>query len=362
MKEYNNIGEFVKNKLDGYREEPPNHVWNNIESKISSSPSGVSTNWWIAAAGVVVVAAAVYFFAFNEQDKSTQSTQEKTSSEMVEEKPAETIKKEAEDRADRGQTFTDQETTKQDNKKPDEKEQVQEKPNAKAEVPEQKEMSKTDDIEDIQQIKRKQARLSSESLGIQKSPSRLETTSQAALYEHVRKTSDVKDKELFEDTSKTITFSEDKAVCAGEEITLWASGGINYQWSDGSTDSIISIQPQQPRKYTVTVWKSEQDTVIHDFNVDIKECGALYVPNAFSPNSDGYNDKFKAYGVAIEDFQIKIMNKNGVIVYQSQDIDEGWDGSYNNRPAPPGVYVYRIVYTGVEGETKTKTGTVTLIR
>lgn len=362
MKEYDHIGKFVKDKLDGYREVPPDHVWDNIESKIPSAPSTGISNWWIAAAGAVIVAAAVYFFAFSDQDKSTQAP-EKASQEMVEE-PAETIKKEAEDREKPEQISEKENITKQDERKSQEEKQEQPKSDETTNVAEQKKDLKKDNIKEIQPINRQEAKLSSESLAIQKSQPELETSSSGSLYNYdsVRKTSAVQNKELSEDTTQKIKFSDDKVICAGEKTTLWASGGANYQWSDGSSDSLISVQPKQDEKYTVTVWKTEQEKVVHDFKVGIKECGALYVPNAFSPNSDGYNDKFKAYGVAIEDFHIQIMNKNGVIVYESRDINEGWDGDYNNRPATPGVYLYRIVYTGVEGETKTKTGTLTLIR
>jgi len=357
MKDYNHIGEFVKDKLDGYREVPPDHVWNNIESKIPSSPSTGISNWWLATAGAVVVAAAVYFFAFSDQNKSTQPAPEKASQEMVEEKPEKIIKEEEEDQEKQKQVFSETENTKPAQGKSEVKQPEQTKSDkSDADVDTQKGRKK-DNLEDIQQISRRKAKLSSANLALQKAKQKLETSSPASVYESLRETSAVQN-----DTSQRITFSDDKVICPDEEVKLWASGGVHYQWSDGSMDSMISVQPSQPKNYTVTVWKTEQQKVIHDFKVDIKECGVLYVPNAFTPNADGYNDKFKVYGVAIEDFRIQIMNKNGVKVYQSQNIDEGWDGYYNNRPASPGVYVYRIVYTGVEGETKTKSGTLTLIR
>jgi gliding motility-associated-like protein len=59
-----------------------------------------------------------------------------------------------------------------------------------------------------------------------------------------------------------------------------------------------------------------------------------------------------------------IYNRWGVLVFESQDISRGWDGTYKNDPAPSGAYVYRIEYAvgTATVETTTLTGTVVLVR
>ena len=363
MQDYDNIGKFVRDKLNGYRENPSGHVWENIESKISSSSGVGSTisNWWIAAAGAVVIAAGLYFFVLNDQDKTTESNSEKASQELVEDKPADTTKEETEknkelpepEKADR-KTASEPETEKQ--------EKTQTKTEKPSDVANKQENNRRENVKDIQQIQRQKPQLSLEDLSDTEKKSVIETASNDILYDSVKETATAENTELSDDTSVAVEFSEDKVICGGEETNLWASGGISYQWSDGRSDSSIRIKPNQTQKYSVTVWKSEENKVTHEFMVEVNECGEIYVPNAFSPNSDGHNDEFKVYGVAIEDFYIKIMNKNGAVVYESKNLNEGWDGRYNNQPASPGVYIYRIIYTGVEGDSKTKTGTITLIR
>ena len=77
--------------------------------------------------------------------------------------------------------------------------------------------------------------------------------------------------------------------------------------------------------------------------------GLVKVPNVFTPNGDSYNDVFKAYtdldvneDEEIEILNMRIWNRWGQIVYQSQGPDSVWDGTHNGSPAPSDVYVYTI--------------------
>jgi len=88
----------------------------------------------------------------------------------------------------------------------------------------------------------------------------------------------------------------------------------------------------------------------------------FFVPNSFTPNGDGLNDVFKAYGTGLLDFELIISNRWGEHVFSTKNIDEGWDGTVNSEPAPPDVYVYLINYTDNMGRTKVKAGVVSLIR
>ena len=73
----------------------------------------------------------------------------------------------------------------------------------------------------------------------------------------------------------------------------------------------------------------------------------FYVPNAFSPNQDGYNDVFLpnvSSVCGIQSYQIRIFNRWGGLVFESNNIQQGWDGKVKGSPAPQGAYFYTIQY------------------
>ena len=89
----------------------------------------------------------------------------------------------------------------------------------------------------------------------------------------------------------------------------------------------------------------------------------LHIPNAFTPNNDGLNDVFIVYASAkIADYEINIYDRSGQLMYNSKQIDMGWDGTYRREPAPQGVYVYFITFTDIEKRKMAKQGSLLLIR
>lgn len=88
----------------------------------------------------------------------------------------------------------------------------------------------------------------------------------------------------------------------------------------------------------------------------------LYIPNTFTPNNDGKNDYFLAYGNHVGKFRMRVYNQWGEFVFESQNILQGWDGTYRGRAQPTGVYVYYVDVTFNSGVSKTFKGTITLLR
>jgi gliding motility-associated-like protein len=92
------------------------------------------------------------------------------------------------------------------------------------------------------------------------------------------------------------------------------------------------------------------------------------LPNAFTPNNDGLNDKFRALGPnnGIRNFNLSVYDRLGTLVFESNNVDKGWDGTYKNQPSPAGVYTWTMTFNvagSVEGVNKvTKRGCVTLLR
>ena len=90
----------------------------------------------------------------------------------------------------------------------------------------------------------------------------------------------------------------------------------------------------------------------------------FYIPNAFTPDNDGNNDIFTAVGEEIEEFDMQIFNRWGELIYETNDLNNGWNGTTknDNSLAMEGVYVYNIKLRDWEGLYHKFTGKVTLIK
>jgi len=96
----------------------------------------------------------------------------------------------------------------------------------------------------------------------------------------------------------------------------------------------------------------------------------IFVPTAFSPNSDSVNDVwrvsalsvFNVVGTKLTSFDAKIYNRWGSLVFESNDIYKGWDGTYKGAKAPADVYIYTVTAEGVDKKYIQLKGNVTLIR
>lgn len=92
--------------------------------------------------------------------------------------------------------------------------------------------------------------------------------------------------------------------------------------------------------------------------------GALYVPNAFTPGPDLKNDVFYAVGEGISEFHLKIFSRWGELIFESDDISEGWDGTYKGRLVQQDLYCWIIDYIPdcSQGTSFRKSGSVLLIQ
>ena len=88
------------------------------------------------------------------------------------------------------------------------------------------------------------------------------------------------------------------------------------------------------------------------------------IPNAFSPNNDRTNDVFKVLGTeTVTDFNLKIFNRWGQIVFETSDKSKAWDGRVKGMDAPVGTFVYILRYTDMhEPAPQLVKGTIVLIR
>lgn len=87
----------------------------------------------------------------------------------------------------------------------------------------------------------------------------------------------------------------------------------------------------------------------------------LFVPNAFTPLSDK-NNLFKPAQADVSDYRMNIYNRQGVLLFDSEDITHGWDGRSKGEVCPSGTYVYVISFRDTEGKSHTQKGTLMLLK
>ncbi|HPE41108.1 MAG TPA: gliding motility-associated C-terminal domain-containing protein [Bacteroidales bacterium] len=141
-----------------------------------------------------------------------------------------------------------------------------------------------------------------------------------------------------------------------------------------TTPANNSKQPDLVKNNTPKPSQTEPKTSIPDTTEAIEEERAhlstdpdedkkLFIPKGFTPNNDGKNDLFFVYADwEVDSFEITIYQRGGIIVYKSNDIQQGWDGLFQNMDAPQGAYVYIITYKNQKGDDKMLKGTLNLIR
>lgn len=116
------------------------------------------------------------------------------------------------------------------------------------------------------------------------------------------------------------------------------------------------------RKYRVTAYKNGNPGITSTSNtVEVIPYMSIYIPNSFTPNGDGLNDTFGAHGEAISDFQMQVFNRWGQVVFETANVTQRWDGTYEGVKVPQGSYVYKLTAKGSNGNREDKKGTVTVV-
>lgn len=103
-------------------------------------------------------------------------------------------------------------------------------------------------------------------------------------------------------------------------------------------------------------------TICRTISVGLCNC-YVYVPNAFTPNSDGVNDHFKpVVNCTVTNYEFSVFNRWGQLVFNASDPVTSWDGKSDALDCPSDVYVYLLTYQLADGIAKTAYGDVTLLR
>ncbi|MCC6818964.1 MAG: gliding motility-associated C-terminal domain-containing protein [Bacteroidia bacterium] len=158
----------------------------------------------------------------------------------------------------------------------------------------------------------------------------------------------------------------DTAICVSSAIILTASDSmVSYLWNTGSTNRSISIR--DAGLYIVTI--QDSNGCIENDSINIKEQSDalpidLFMPNAFTPNDDFVNETYPGnkYSDPGSPYLLRIFNRWGEKIFESNSPSMEWNGTYNNKLAPQDVYVYYVKYVGCDDVERWFRGTFTLMR
>ncbi len=135
------------------------------------------------------------------------------------------------------------------------------------------------------------------------------------------------------------------------------SGGLSGKYLSNPVAS-----PEISTKYVVTGVTEWGCKTKDSINVNINNESVITVPNAFAPGT-GVNGVFRLIKRGQANLRyFRVYDRWGVVMFQTSNIDEGWDGTYKGTPQPVGVYIYDISAVSSTGKMFSKTGNVTLLR
>lgn len=156
----------------------------------------------------------------------------------------------------------------------------------------------------------------------------------------------------------------DTAVSAGSSIVLLGNGGSFFSWSPtvGLSDPNAAnpnCTPPYSVTYTLTVTDmngcSDTDAVVVTFVKDFN----VVISNLITANADGYNDVWNIQNIEYyPGNRVTVYNRNGMLVYEAENYNNSWNGTYNGSQLPDGTYYYVLEFTDTGDVVK---GAVTIV-
>jgi len=147
-------------------------------------------------------------------------------------------------------------------------------------------------------------------------------------------------------------------------ITDWAWSFAGLGTSTNQHPNFIF--PGDTGSYQVSLSVIDNNTCFNSITKTIKIFGefGIYVPNSFSPDSDGLNDEFSpiGFGISMENYSFFIFDRWGELIFETNDISKGWDGTFKGKPLPDGIYVWKLFFKDLDNTVHQKTGHVNIIK
>jgi gliding motility-associated-like protein len=146
------------------------------------------------------------------------------------------------------------------------------------------------------------------------------------------------------------------------------TNGETYSWDFGDGNSSTVVHPNniyaEPGTYIVTLIATDEkgcmDTIAKP--ITIEEGYYVYIPNTFTPDGFRFNNVFEASTVGVQTLNVKIFNRWGELVFESEERDFQWDGTYRGAPVQDGTYIWKIRYFTNSGREILTTGHINCIR
>jgi gliding motility-associated-like protein len=170
-------------------------------------------------------------------------------------------------------------------------------------------------------------------------------------------------------TAPSVTAVLDTVITLGGSANLiaLASGPGSYLWTpderiDCDTCSTTFASPWEDTDYVVTITDINGCAGTDTVHVYVNFVEAIGVPSAFSPNGDGENDVLYVKGIGITRLQFSVYNRYGEKVFETDNQNIGWDGTFLGRDENSGVFAWQLEYTLVNGRAGILKGNTTLVR
>src|SRR5699024_8759992 len=145
----------------------------------------------------------------------------------------------------------------------------------------------------------------------------------------------------------------------------------SYAWEpsdyvDNPPASQTEVIPEETTTFTLTATDENGCAVQKSIPIIVinPQCEPpyIFVPRAFSPNGDGVNDILYVRGESIDEVEFIVYDRWGEKVFETRNLDQGWDGTHNGNVLPPDVYGYYLNVSCIGGGTYEEKGNVTIIR
>lgn len=144
----------------------------------------------------------------------------------------------------------------------------------------------------------------------------------------------------------------------------------NWSFGDGQSSSVQNPSHSYPSggSFVISLITSIPNSVgcydtLSAQTINVVTSPEIYIPNTFTPNGDNNNDFFKIRGPSFSVFYFAVYNRWGQLVYETEDVTQGWDGTFKGKPCDPGVFGYYVKMKCSEASEEIfRKGNVTLIR
>lgn len=160
---------------------------------------------------------------------------------------------------------------------------------------------------------------------------------------------------------------QDTTIMAGTTLQLNATGGLSYLW----VPSTCLSNPNIPDPVTSTLNDISYIVYVTDtfgctdsdtINITVDESADIFIPDIFSPNNDGQNDILFVRGHGIKDLYFVIYDRWGEKIFETDDLNNGWDGTYKGSKLFTAVFYYYVKATFYNGNDYDGKGDITLVR